>query len=213
MKACAKCQMKKPISDFDRRTNNPRSTCKPMCRTCMEKETDTPQARFCRRCSETKPISAFDYRSGNRSHQVKSWCHQCTRNYFNAYMKRRYHENPQRYIKGRKDRHASNPARVMLTSAKRRARDYKMECTITLADIIVPEFCPVFGIRLAVANGRSAKNSPTIDRIDNTKGYIPGNIWVISRIANDLKRDASLADLEALVEAIKLQIKFGSNRR
>lgn len=159
--------------------------------------------RLCRRCGETKPLSAFDKRSGPRSHQVKSWCHVCTRAYFNDYMRRSYHRDPATWIAKQKARHVANPARVMLTTAKARAKKAGKDFSITLDDVPVPEFCPVLGTKLAVGNGGSTRNSPTIDRIDNTKGYIQGNVWVISRRANDLKADATLLELEALVTAIK----------
>jgi hypothetical protein len=54
-------------------------------------------------------------------------------------------------------------------------------------------------------NNRSRRepNSPSLDRIDNTKGYVPGNVWVISWRANDLKRNATLEELKLLVAALE----------
>ncbi len=51
--------------------------------------------------------------------------------------------------------------------------------------------------------GKPKANSPTIDRVDNTKGYIPGNVAVISYRANCLKRDSSLDELIKLVDYVK----------
>jgi hypothetical protein len=38
-------------------------------------------------------------------------------------------------------------------------------------------------------------NAPSIDRIDNNKGYTKDNIMVISRRANILKKDATFDEL------------------
>lgn len=66
-----------------------------------------------------------------------------------------------------------------------------MEHTISVDDIKVPDVCPVFNEPLKFGT----KYVPSIDRIDNTKGYVPDNIQVISRRANIMKHDASQDEL------------------
>lgn len=51
--------------------------------------------------------------------------------------------------------------------------------------------CPVSGVRL----GRGLP-APSLDRLDNRRGYEPGNIAVISWGANRLKNSATAAQLE-----------------
>ncbi len=41
--------------------------------------------------------------------------------------------------------------------------------------------------------------SPSLDRLDNTLGYIPGNVQVISWKANQIKSNATLQELQAIV--------------
>jgi hypothetical protein len=77
-----------------------------------------------------------------------------------------------------------------------------------MADLEWPEFCPVFGCKLiygAVGGGRGWPNSASLDRIDNTKGYIPGNVAIISLRANCIKRDASLEELKQIVSYVQDQ--------
>ena len=90
-------------------------------------------------------------------------------------------------------------------SAKSRAKAKGLDFTISIEDIVVPEKCPVLGIRFKSGAGNGTQSvakletSPTLDRVDNSKGYTPDNICVISLRANNLKRDASLYELECLV--------------
>lgn len=76
-----------------------------------------------------------------------------------------------------------------------------MDATITRYDIEWPEFCPVLGVRLVYDGGGGVvgPNTASLDRHDNTLGYIPGNVYVISRRANTLKNDATAEELEAVV--------------
>lgn len=60
--------------------------------------------------------------------------------------------------------------------------------------------CPLLGIPLSwsVYRGNVAKalpNSPSLDRIDSTKGYTKDNVWVISYRANAIKHNASHEEL------------------
>lgn len=91
----------------------------------------------------------------------------------------------------------------MLSRAKYRAKQKGHEFTITKEDIIIPDKCPLLGIPLIKNKTIQQGNSPSLDRIDPTKGYIKGNVWVISNRANTLKNDASLQELQTLVENLK----------
>lgn len=89
----------------------------------------------------------------------------------------------------------------LLTTAKGRAKRNGVEFSITYKDLMEVSHCPLLGILLDFSiNGRGGKpNSPSIDRIDPTKGYVPGNVWIISAKANRMKSDATLEELETLV--------------
>jgi len=86
----------------------------------------------------------------------------------------------------------------MLDSARKRARDKGLECNLTKEDIVVPTHCPVLGIELKVARGaaNASPNSPSLDRIDNSLGYVRGNIIVMSFRANTLKNNATADELQ-----------------
>jgi len=91
-------------------------------------------------------------------------------------------------------------AQVLLNGSKQRAKRSNIEHTLTLADITIPDTCPVFGIKLQREDRTSWYNAPSIDRIDNTKGYTKDNIIIVSRRANILKKDATIAELVQLAK-------------
>lgn len=83
-------------------------------------------------------------------------------------------------------------------AAKRRAKDKSLEFTISKEDIIIPEVCPYLKIELQLSNrtrGTCRDYWPTLDRIDNSKGYIKGNVEVISFKANTMKNNATKEEL------------------
>ena len=101
-----------------------------------------------------------------------------------------------------------DPRKKLLYAARKRAKQNGLDCTITVDDIVIPEFCPALGIKLEprVGAGRSNReeigSSPSLDRIDNSKGYVPGNVAVISLRANMIKTDAIAAELKAVAAYI-----------
>lgn len=86
----------------------------------------------------------------------------------------------------------------MLSRAKNRAKARNHDFSINIDDIFIPEKCPILGIELKCSSGKSGGkiNSPSLDRIDNTKGYIKGNVIVISHLANSMKSYASVEQLK-----------------
>jgi hypothetical protein len=91
------------------------------------------------------------------------------------------------------------PEKTLFHLAKQRAKKHKLEFSISESDIVIPENCPVLGIKLSLSNSKLSNNSPTLDRVDPSKGYVKENIKVISWRANRLKSDASLEEIEKIV--------------
>lgn len=91
-----------------------------------------------------------------------------------------------------------DPIPFLIESSRRRAKKRDMEHTITASDIKIPRNCPVLGIPIFVGSGRACPNSPSLDRIDSSKGYTRENVIVVSWRANDLKRDATVEEMRKL---------------
>ena len=117
------------------------------------------------------------------------------------------YENPQ-YRERKQEYQRAHLRNNMLNQARYRAKQSQSDFTITLDDIVVPEFCPYLGIKLEQARGKGPRyGSPTLDRIDNSKGYVAGNVEVISYRMNALKRDLTLREMELVGKAYLERVK------
>lgn len=100
--------------------------------------------------------------------------------------------------KGQLDR-ATNVKKYLLKGAKMRAKKSGLLFEITASDFEVPFTCPLLGYILIPSRGLIAPNSPSLDRKDPRKGYVRGNVWVISYRANMAKSNLTLEELQMLV--------------
>jgi len=91
----------------------------------------------------------------------------------------------------------SNPKKVMLKAARNRAKAKGWEFDIEVEDIVIPDTCPLLGIPLVSSRGTHGPkdHSPSLDRIDSDRGYVKGNVWVISNRANRIKTDATAEEI------------------
>lgn len=79
----------------------------------------------------------------------------------------------------------ANVALHLWLKAKERCKRSGVMFVIAVSDITVPAVCPVMGIPMTVGGARD--NSPSLDRIDPSRGYVPGNVCVICYRANRIK--------------------------
>ena len=107
---------------------------------------------------------------------------------YREYKKRKYYERWQK-----------NWARQKIIQLQAKAKKHEIAFSIDENDIVLPEFCPIFGIKLQQGIGKQSNNSPSVDRIDPSKGYVPGNVVVVSNKANSIKREATIDELKKIV--------------
>ena len=131
-----------------------------------------------------------------------------------AYAKRSRVKNADRCRIYNQGYYLRNSEMWILTNIRTRAKVKGIPCTIIAADIKVPEVCPVLGIRLERNRlGRQAgprPNSPAVDRIRPELGYVPGNVLVVSHLANCIKQNATPAQIRAVAD-FYAQLLGGSN--
>ena len=128
----------------------------------------------------------FEYKGGV-SHFNRSKNHYCSR-------------SCQNFKHGMSKRIGREYRYEIWSHASRRARKKNIDFNLTPNDIPdVPDYCPIFNIKLEKHNGVGPKdNSPSLDRIDSTKGYVIGNIRIISNRANRIKADSTFEEIEIL---------------
>lgn len=188
-----------------------------------------PAIKYCPRCTETKPFSEFNKETGRRN-GCAPYCRMCSKSIreekkeeHNAYRKAKWNAEPeyrQKYLdyhraryRNEKDKlreyqrqHYSDPVnklKYLYSQARNRARNAAQEFTIRIEDIVIPTHCPYLGVELTALHrhGRVDTNM-SIDRIDSTKGYITGNVQIISDKANRMKNDASIEELIAFAKGV-----------
>lgn len=94
-----------------------------------------------------------------------------------------------------------NRAKRLFSQAKVRAKRFGLDFDIDLEDIAIPEYCPALGIKLRTepaGKNWGSYDSPSVDRIDPNKGYVKGNIQVISWRANSIKKNATAQELRMI---------------
>lgn len=80
--------------------------------------------------------------------------------------------------------------------AKYRAKRVGLEFNLEKEDIKIPEFCPYLNIKLTSHKLKGHLESHmSVDRIDSSKGYIKGNVEIVSYRANAMKQNATKEQL------------------
>lgn len=199
------------------RTYNPTGH-RPKC----PKELEGKGFKYCNECKQWLPLSEFGwhYKAAKTNRYINSVCKKCaslrtqrvpnraeniSRN--NEIKKARLEldEEYRQYCReiDKKYRHSERGIIMsLLNGARKRAGLYNLDFDLTPEDIIIPETCPILGLKLGIGKVGGSDNSPSLDRIDSTKGYVKGNVQVISKLANSMKNSADTETLKKFADYI-----------
>ena len=163
--------------------------------------------KVCKVCGRTLPYTAFN-KDKSRADGRRNRCRECDAAYFQA--KQRDPEWKKRHNQKSKDRRArlksEDPAALWaydaVANARQRAKRGGVPCNISLNYVrsLVVDYCPLLGIPLIYSADELRSNSATLDRKQPDKGYVEGNVAVLSHRANRLKSDSSIEELKLLLE-------------
>ena len=198
-KICTCCHQEKPLSEFynDKRIKKDGKTA--CCKACLDAKNilyrqTHKKERSEYECNQRATNSAWREAQAERAKK------------FLAKLKLEGGERLEKYKSKQKARNklirTKDPRYSLWHGARARAREKGLEFNIDLEDIVLPEKCPILEIPICQNDGKAKFNSYSLDRIDPSKGYIKGNIGVISRMANTMKNDASKEELEIFCKNI-----------
>jgi len=197
IKKCSKCGEVKGLEDF----------CGSKCKICVK--------RYKKEYYEKNKSKIKNYNSTHYEHnkeKVKKIAATYRKNNKDIIKERKakyYYDNR---IKEREKRliyRKDNIKKIMFLEAKKRAIKKNIEFTITLDDIILNDICPLLNIEMGVYNNTASGNSYSLDRILLNKGYVKGNIQVISHKANTSKNNLSIDEYSLIVVNLEKIIKNG----
>jgi hypothetical protein len=184
MKKCISCSA--GISTKDKRIKFCSLSCSTRYNRLLILQKDVPNNH--KKCGKCRTIKKFeDFRKNkNSAFGYSYFCKEC--------------DNQRIYTRDKRG--------VLLNAAKKRAKDHNLAYNLNLNDIVLPDKCPILGIELQFNTGKAKDNSYSIDRIDNNKGYIKGNIQIISFKANTIKNNANFKEIELIYKYMKQRIQI-----
>lgn len=200
---CIKCKIEKSLDcfDVDIRTKLKISNC---CKQCNSLKymcnISNPILKKCNRCGIEKLTTDDNfYKNKDNPGGFQAICKEC-HNKLVVNFRKSDTGKEQRFKNDVK-----NKEKLLLSAAKTRAKKYGLEFDITIEDIgTIPERCPVFEEIVLIRDNRGGyrDDSPTLDRIDNTKGYVKGNVIIISMRANQIKNSGNANEHRKIADYI-----------
>lgn len=91
----------------------------------------------------------------------------------------------------------------IIKNVRNRAKRSKIDFDITVEDLIWNEYCPILGIKLDYHPGANRWHQVSLDKTDPKKGYVKGNVVVMSMRANSIKQDSTVDEIEKLLDYLR----------
>jgi hypothetical protein len=105
-------------------------------------------------------------------------------------------------VRANREKQLANTSARILTRVRHKCKKHDIPFDLDLWDIVVPTYCPILGHELIDRVGQSKggnRNTISVDRKDPSKGYVKGNIGIISRRANLLKSNLTIGEVRKLL--------------
>ena len=218
VRMCKKCGIEKPLDQFVKHPlvrGGYLYTCKSCNGIARRKRVFTPNdnssTKVCPVCN--RELSVDRFRIYTKSKTGRYWmCEECYQNHStltngdkNYFRKLRLRLVPE-YREEVNSLHTLSRHRRfvegMWRAAKNRAKERGLDFNIEVSDIVIPEVCPILEVPFEFGTKGNYSYTPSLDRIDNSKGYVKGNIMVMSQKANSMKNSATWDEIHKFVKNI-----------
>lgn len=173
--------------------------------------------KYCPNCKQTLSKTSF-YKDISRKDQLTRICKQCSKNYYrdnkahyNEYYKKRHQSHQKQILDYSKKYREENPLKVTLAKLKIRCKqkNWDFDLTEEYLETIKVDICPVAKTKLNYKPSFAHDpNRASLDRIDNSKGYVKGNVAWISYRINTNKGDLSIQEILNLAEYVKKEKSY-----
>lgn len=150
----------------------------------------------CRGCNTVKPATDFYSKRGSHTSfdGLEHRCKICHKEKWRVQA-----DDPKKRVKW------------LLERIRSKCKKLGLEFNLTEDDIDIPTLCPVLGrpLKFGVERSQSYErrgnapptdDSPSVDRIDPSKGYTKDNIVVVSWRANRIKGNATIEELRMIAD-------------
>lgn len=148
------------------------------------------KTKTCGKCGKRKSVAEFAKKRQARD-GLQEWCKACAKVYTHARRMAALEDDP-----------VTEWVRKLFFAARHRAKSKGSDCTITQQDIVdqyeeQDGLCAVTGIQMSMGyGGGRCSTHMSLDRIDNAKGYIPGNIRLVCDRVNIMR--GTMSDYELI---------------
>lgn len=168
----------------------------------------------CSKCNTVQKLDDFYNHNTTRDGKTHH-CKKCMTAYRkeNAEKQRLYMRNlrdtdNERVKEVRRTSYRNTPPYLkVFYQSQSRAKVRNIEFNLQPEDITVPDECPYLKVPFIIGTKENYQYTHSLDRIDNDKGYIKGNVEVITKKANSMKNSASTEELISFaLEIIKRNI-------
>lgn len=158
---------------------------------------------------------AYRYKNADK---IKKYMHEynIVNNESSAKLKKEYYSKHKARLKKLQLKHESDPTKrpiEMVNKSRNRAAKNNVEFNadaVRTASESATKNCPCCGVEFNYNRNRGwagRRYSPSMDRVDNEKGYITGNLAVICWRCNAIKRDATSSELRLIADWIDSFLK------
>jgi len=171
----------------------------------------------CRVCGEEKSLEFFSKDTAKKD-GLRSLCKPCdvkkvtanqAKNMDRTKQRRaeRYQNNKEKMISQQQARYIKYLERHLVYAAKQRAKRFNVPFNLKEEDIVIPEYCPILGIKLQPRSIDSNRDgSPSIDRVRPELGYFKDNVVVMSYRANRIKNNGTAEEHRKIADWMESKI-------